>query len=60
MSEVIKAKMIEGVLFIEATEYQLGQARYEVLSTQYEKLRTEYDRLKAETQALISELNDED
>lgn len=46
MNEVIMAKMIEGVLFIEAAEYQLTLAKFEALSAEYEELSAKYNKLK--------------
>lgn len=60
MSDLIPAKMVEGVLYIPATEYQLSEAKYQALSTEYEVLNTRYNELRTECQVLRASLNDED
>ena len=52
-------KMVEGVLYVEATDYQLAEARYEALRLEYDALQTAYQDLKAEFQ-LREAYQDED
>lgn len=54
MSEVIQnfvsGKMIDGILYVEATDYQLSEAKHQALLIEYDALRTAYQDLKAEFQ----------
>lgn len=52
MSEMVKAKMIDGVLFIEAVKYQLTEAKYQALSAEHEELNNKYNELSTEIKVL--------
>ncbi len=54
MNDLIQARMIEGTLYIEATEYQLTEAKYQALCAEHEELSTKYNKLKTEYQMLRS------
>lgn len=60
MNEVVLAKSIDGILYVEATAYQLVESKHQVLSAEYEELRTQCNELKAECRMLRGMINDED
>lgn len=59
MTDFVAGKMIDGVLYVEATDYQIAEAKYSALRLEYDALMTSYQDLKAEFQ-LREAYNDED
>lgn len=51
---LVVGKMIGGVLYVEATDYQLAEAKFAALSIEYDALKTTYQDLKAEFQILAA------
>ena len=56
---LVAGRMIEGTLYVEATDYQLAEAKNVALSIEYEALKTSYNDLKAEFQIKMA-YEDED
>ena len=51
---LVAGRMIEGILYVEATDYQLTEAKFAALSLEYEALKTTYSDLKNEFQILTA------
>lgn len=62
MSEthLVTAQMIDGVLYVQASDYQLAETKYAVLSAEYDKLSDKHVALNAELLTLRTLLDDTD
>lgn len=58
--ERVDGRMIEGVLYVPATMYQMALAKCQVLEAEREVSRAVINDLKAECQILRNTINDED